>query len=120
MKRELGPSLAINGALVFIALSALAPLAWMLSVSLMAPGEASSFPPPLWPSHASLENFRKLFTYAGMGKYFFNSVVLATATTSVTHDDLVARRSADREARERRPQRVRLLQRFREQPDASG
>ena len=37
----------INGLLVGLAVLSVAPLLWMLSVSFMQPGEASSFPPPL-------------------------------------------------------------------------
>ena len=50
----------------------------MLSVSLMPPGEASTFPPPLLPTHATLANYRELFAHAGMGRYLANSVLLAT------------------------------------------
>ena len=60
MKRLL-PAIAINGLLVLLAIISLAPLLWMLSASFMAPGEASSFPPPLLPAHATLGNYRELF-----------------------------------------------------------
>ncbi|NMW25520.1 carbohydrate ABC transporter permease, partial [Rhodanobacter denitrificans] len=36
----------INGLLIGGAVVALFPLLWMLSVSFMAPGEASALPPP--------------------------------------------------------------------------
>jgi multiple sugar transport system permease protein len=78
------PTLAVNAALAFIALSSLAPLAWMLSVSLMHPGEASTFPPPLLPAHATLANYTALFERAGMGRYLLNSVLLATGITLVS------------------------------------
>ncbi|HJW10862.1 MAG TPA: carbohydrate ABC transporter permease [Albitalea sp.] len=83
MKQPL-PTLAVNAALAFIALSSLAPLAWMLSVSLMRPGEASTFPPPLLPAHATLANYAALFERAGMGRYLFNSVLLASGITLVS------------------------------------
>jgi multiple sugar transport system permease protein len=70
-----------NGLLVGLAMLSLAPLLWMLSVSLMQPGEASHFPPPLWPAAASLHNYEELFVRAGMGRYLFNSLVIATVTT---------------------------------------
>lgn len=70
--------LALAGALTVF------PLAWMLSVSFMAPGEASHFPPPLLPSHPTLDNYRELFAHAGIGRYFANSVLLALAATMLS------------------------------------
>jgi multiple sugar transport system permease protein len=66
-----------------LALLALAPLLWMVSVSFMAPGAASAIPPPLWPSAPTLHNYRELFERAGMGRYLFNSFLVATLTTVV-------------------------------------
>lgn len=71
----------INSLLLGLGALSLAPLLWMLSVSLMHPGEASHFPPPLLPTAASLDNYRELFLRGGMGRYLFNSLVIATATT---------------------------------------
>ena len=71
----------VNGALIALAVLSLMPLLWMLAVSLMQPGEASHFPPPLLPAAPTLENYRELFARAGMGRYLFNSFVVATATT---------------------------------------
>jgi multiple sugar transport system permease protein len=71
----------VNGLLVGLAALSLAPLLWMLSVSLMQPGEASTFPPPLLPSVPTLANYTELFARAGMGRYLFNSFAIAAATT---------------------------------------
>jgi len=71
----------INGALVVATALALFPLAWMLSVSFMQPGTASSLPPPLLPAHPTLGNYHELFAHAGMGRYFLNSVFIATSIT---------------------------------------
>jgi multiple sugar transport system permease protein len=71
----------VNALLVALGLLSLAPLLWMLSVSLMQPGEASHFPPPIWPAVATLDNYRELFLRGGMGRYLFNSLVIATCTT---------------------------------------
>jgi multiple sugar transport system permease protein len=73
----------VNGALLGLAAVALFPLLWMASVSLMAPGEASSLPPPLLPAAASLDNYRDLFGRAGMGGYLLNSLLVASATTAI-------------------------------------
>jgi multiple sugar transport system permease protein len=71
----------VNLLLIVCAALVMFPLAWMLSVSFMAPGEASHFPPPLLPMHPTLANYRGLFAQAGIGRYFANSVLLAFAAT---------------------------------------
>ena len=73
-----------NAALWLIALFALAPLAWMVSVSVMAPGEASTFPPPLLPAHPSFANFTGLFANTDMARYLANSLVLAVLATAMS------------------------------------
>jgi multiple sugar transport system permease protein len=50
----------------------------------MAPGESSTFPPPLFPSRATFGNYRELFAHAGLGRYLANSVLLATVATVVS------------------------------------
>jgi multiple sugar transport system permease protein len=72
---------AVHALLVLLALFALFPLVWMLSVSFMAPGEASTLPPPLLPRSATLANYRELFERAGMGRYLANSLLVASAIT---------------------------------------
>lgn len=78
MKNRLLPTLFINSLLVLLAILSLAPLLWMLSVSFMQTGEASHFPPPLLPTHATLDNYRELFVRAGMGRFLFNSFLIST------------------------------------------
>jgi multiple sugar transport system permease protein len=80
MMRRLATPL-VNGVLLVISILTVLPLVWMLSVSLMSPGESSTFPPPLWPSRATLANYRELFTHAGLGRYLLNSVVLTAGVT---------------------------------------
>ena len=76
-----GRVLLVNGLLAALAFVSLFPLAWMLSVSFMPPGAASTLPPPLLPTAPTLENYRDLFARMGMGRYFFNSFLVATAVT---------------------------------------
>lgn len=71
----------VNGLLIGFAAISLAPLLWMLSVSVMPHGEASTFPPPLLPSAATFDNYRQLFEREGMGRYFANSAFIAAAIT---------------------------------------
>ena len=74
----------INGALALAAVIALFPLAWMASVSVMAPGEASSAPPPLVPASPTLASYRELFSRAAIGRHLANSVGLALAATALS------------------------------------
>jgi multiple sugar transport system permease protein len=71
----------VNGLLLGYAGIALFPLLWMLSVSLMQPGEGSALPPPLLPMHATLHNYRQLFLRAGVGRYLLNSLLVSSAIT---------------------------------------
>jgi multiple sugar transport system permease protein len=80
--KAFGPlGLLINGMLVLLAAFALFPLLWMLSVSFMQPGEASSYPPPILPAHATWGNYEALFASAGMGGYLLNSLLVACGVT---------------------------------------
>ncbi|WP_269221012.1 carbohydrate ABC transporter permease [Brevundimonas vesicularis] len=74
-------AILLNLAVGLIALVVLFPLVWMVSVSFMATGEAAVFPPPLLPSHWTLEHYRDLFLNQGMGRYLWNSFALATLAT---------------------------------------
>jgi multiple sugar transport system permease protein len=76
--------LVVNGLLLGSAAISLFPLLWMVSVSLMSPGEASTFPPRLLPGHPTIGNYRELFAHADIGRYITNSVLLTTAVTLVS------------------------------------
>lgn len=65
------------------AIFALFPLLWMLSVSFMQPGEASTFPPPLWSRQPTFANYRALFGQAHIGQYFVNSLIVSLAATGL-------------------------------------
>jgi multiple sugar transport system permease protein len=77
--KRLAASLSVNLLLLVAAAIAVCPLLWMLSVSFMRPGEADSFPPPLLPSAPSFHAYQELFAHEGMGRYFVNSLFLASA-----------------------------------------
>jgi multiple sugar transport system permease protein len=82
MTRALSPGrLARSLALVLLAAFALFPLLWMLSVSLMAAGEASQFPPPLLPDRPGFDAFGALFETTGIARYFVNSVIVSVLGT---------------------------------------
>jgi multiple sugar transport system permease protein len=80
VKRPVATAL-VNGGLLLLAAASLGPMLWMLSVSFMPAGQANTFPPPLLPSGATLDNYRQLFAVAGMGRRFMNSVLLAVLAT---------------------------------------
>ncbi|MFA6541746.1 MAG: carbohydrate ABC transporter permease [Bacteroidota bacterium] len=83
MKRSL-PKIFLNGLLGIIALTSLIPVLWMVSASFMQTGEASSFPPPFFPSHPTFEHYRALTERLNMGRYFLNSFIIASAVTLVS------------------------------------
>lgn len=66
-----------------VALLTIAPLLWMLSVSFMARGEASGFPPPLLPGDPGLDNYRMLFGTFGVGRFLLNSLLISTLATGL-------------------------------------
>ena len=72
---------ALTGFTALVTLIVLMPLVWMVSVSFMAPGEAAVFPPPLFPSDPTLDNYRTLFGTYGIGRYLANSVLVSTLAT---------------------------------------
>ena len=76
-----------------LAITTVAPLLWMLNVSLMPKGAAASFPPPFWPQHPTLANYKELLfahpsatgasTNYKIASAFLNSVVLAVLSTGL-------------------------------------
>jgi multiple sugar transport system permease protein len=83
MKRPL-VSIALNIGLAVVAVVALTPVLWMVSASFMSAGEASSFPPPMFPKHPTFEHYRSLTERLSMVRYLFNSVVIASAVTLIS------------------------------------
>jgi len=77
-------ALQVNGALLLLAALSLTPLLWMVSVSLMARGEASQFPPPFLPASATLDSYRELFAGTGIGRNFANSLLVSIAITALS------------------------------------
>lgn len=80
-RRRLAGTVALHGALAVFGAVSLIPLLWMASASFMATGDASSFPPPLVPRHPTLEHYRDLFGRLALGRYAFNSALVAVITT---------------------------------------
>ena len=72
------------GALLLIAIVTAIPLLWMLSASFMASGEANAFPPPFFPKHITLEQYRALFTRLHVARYLTNSFLLSVSVTAIS------------------------------------
>src|SRR5688500_5837152 len=70
--------------LVLGALVALMPMVWMLSASLMPAGEASMYPPRLLPSKVTFSHYADLFTRLNLGRYLFNSALIAFVVTGIS------------------------------------
>jgi multiple sugar transport system permease protein len=74
----------LHVALVLGAVLAAAPMLWMLSASLMPAGEATTYPPRLLPSVATLEHYRALFTRLDLGRNLLNSSLIAFTVTAIS------------------------------------
>jgi multiple sugar transport system permease protein len=72
---------ALHTLAVAAALLTVAPLAWMVSASLMPVGEATSTPFRWWPSAPTLAHYRTLFAQLDLGRAAVNSALIATLTT---------------------------------------
>ena len=70
--------------LIIGALIALMPMLWMLSASFMPTGEASTYPPHFIPSRITFSHYADLFTRLNLGRYLFNSALIAVIVTAVS------------------------------------
>jgi multiple sugar transport system permease protein len=76
----------MRGAILHVVLAAgglatLAPLAWMVAASFMAPGEANSVPPRALPRHPTIEHYVALLTRLDLARHFLNSAVVTVGAT---------------------------------------
>jgi len=83
MKRTL-PTIAVNALLVVGGALVAFPLVWMVCVSFMPRGAASAIPPPFFPVHPTLDNYRELFANHAAGRYMLNSAIVATLATAIS------------------------------------
>lgn len=82
--RRPAAAVLINTALLTGGVATAFPLLWMLSVSFMQAGAASSYPTPLLPAAPTLGNYYELFTKHAAGRFMFNSALVATAATVIS------------------------------------
>ena len=73
--------IVVNAALAVLSALTVFPLLWMLSASLMAPGEASTYPPPLLPARPTLQHYHELFGHVGLGRQALNSLLISVLAT---------------------------------------
>ena len=76
-------SILLHAVLICIAGMALTPLLWMVSASVMPDGQASAFPPPLFPRTVTFSHYISLFTRLNLSRYLFNSAFLSLAVTAI-------------------------------------
>ncbi len=70
--------------LFLIALITLFPLLWLISTALKSQTEnIFQSPPQLWPSSPTLDNFVSVWQSNPMGRYLFNSTLVAVVTVSL-------------------------------------
>ena len=81
MKRP-AAGLVLHLGLVATAILTLAPLAWMVSASMMPAGDATTTPPPLLPRRVTFEHYAALFTRLDLGRCFLNSALITLTTTA--------------------------------------
>ena len=80
MNRRVG-SLLLHAVLIAGAALTVAPLLWMVSASLMPPGEANTAPPPLLPSRVTFQHYVALFSHLDLARAFANSLVVSVLGT---------------------------------------
>lgn len=71
----------LHAALILGALATLAPLAWMVSASLMPAGDTNALPPPLLPRRVTFEHYVALFTRLDLARHFLNSALVTVTAT---------------------------------------
>lgn len=63
------------------ALITLAPFIWMILTSFKEVGEIFSYPPTWWPETFTLDNYTAAFQAAPFGRFYLNSLFVATTVT---------------------------------------
>jgi multiple sugar transport system permease protein len=71
----------LHALLVVGAVLTLSPLAWMVSASLMATGEANTIPLRLLPRRATFEHYAALFSRLDLARHFLNSAAITVGAT---------------------------------------
>lgn len=62
----------------------LMPFFWMFTSAFKTTQEINRFPPDMFPSHISLDNFKRAFSMAPFARYFLNSVIVMVTSVGLT------------------------------------
>ena len=84
MRRQRLGAVALYALLIGGAVLAMLPMLWMISASLMPTGEATTYPPKLFPRTVTFEHYRTLFTRLSLGRYLINSTIIAVTVTAIS------------------------------------
>jgi len=60
------------------------PMVWMVSASVMPAGQASTYPPRLFPREVTFEHYVALFTRLDLGRSLLNSAIVAFTVTALS------------------------------------
>lgn len=60
------------------------PMLWMISASLMPAGQASTYPPRLFPKDVTFDHYVALFTRLDLGRSLLNSATIAVTVTAIS------------------------------------
>jgi sn-glycerol 3-phosphate transport system permease protein len=71
-------SIAFYIILILVAVVVIFPLWSAFTISMLTDQEVASYPPRLWPSSLSLENFQRALQQAPLARYLLNSVIQST------------------------------------------
>lgn len=83
MNQQKSTAIGVYLVLMAIAVVMLIPLIWLVSTSLKSSTESIfQFPPQLWPSQPTIQNFVQVWQTNPFGRYLFNSVLVAVLTVT--------------------------------------
>ena len=84
--RSIGGDIVIYFVLLLVAVAMVFPLVFLLGSSLKPLDELFRFPPPVWPSHPTMDNFSDLFVTMGQSwvpfsRYLVNTLIITVLGT---------------------------------------
>jgi multiple sugar transport system permease protein len=74
-------NILLHAVIYFLAILTIAPFIWMILTSLKDMGEIYVYPPQWFPSEFKFENYKNAFEAAPFGRYYLNSLFVASAVT---------------------------------------
>ena len=78
-----GPRKMVWLAALIVAVNGFFPAIWVLLTSFKTESELLRVPITIWPAAATLENYIRVFTDQPIGRFLWNSLVVATASTII-------------------------------------